>query len=350
MTHEKCCLGCGASLQTKNSQEKGYCLSLEKDYCQRCFRLTHYNDPVIDFRRSVDGSEMKKMIAEEKEALFIYVVDILSLTDFFRSEGLSQLRQRHVLLLINKIDLLPRNSCLSKIEKKIIAQLRKQDLTDIYLEGVYLTRKNDPHFKKLFAEFMAEHTFQKLIFMGAFNAGKSTLLNYLLEDKRFTTSIYPSTTLSLQAVEREGILYYDSPGSVNDHNFLLNVEVDDLKKLATQHTIKPQVFQLYEDQSYLLENIFQMDVVAKEKTSVIFYFANALPLHRTKTMNVARYLETQKDAFSFQNTRMSEFTFQYIGRKDYEIPGLGFITVHNAKAVRFYVPQRTKVWEREVLL
>ena len=40
----KKCLGCGAILQDQDAKAKGYVKKLDQDYCQRCFRLNHYND------------------------------------------------------------------------------------------------------------------------------------------------------------------------------------------------------------------------------------------------------------------------------------------------------------------
>ena len=42
--------GCGATLQSTNSNNVGY-IPAEKyelaNYCERCFKITHYNSPII---------------------------------------------------------------------------------------------------------------------------------------------------------------------------------------------------------------------------------------------------------------------------------------------------------------
>ena len=44
MCSMKKCKGCGAPIQNKDPKMTGYSINLEQDYCQRCFRLTHYGD------------------------------------------------------------------------------------------------------------------------------------------------------------------------------------------------------------------------------------------------------------------------------------------------------------------
>ena len=40
----KKCKGCGAILQSKDQNAPGYTPKENSDYCQRCFRLIHYDD------------------------------------------------------------------------------------------------------------------------------------------------------------------------------------------------------------------------------------------------------------------------------------------------------------------
>ena len=77
------CIGCGALIQTDNKNEIGYTpmsallKSFENDevFCQRCFRLRHYNEiqPVNltddDFRRLLE------QIADTN-SLVVYVMDV----------------------------------------------------------------------------------------------------------------------------------------------------------------------------------------------------------------------------------------------------------------------------------
>ena len=85
MTEAIHCIGCGAIIQTENPHELGYTpkqLSKRNGnrevYCQRCFRLRHYNDiqdvqlTDDDFLRLLNG-------LGTEDALIVNVVDILTL-------------------------------------------------------------------------------------------------------------------------------------------------------------------------------------------------------------------------------------------------------------------------------
>ena len=77
------CIGCGALIQTTNPNELGYTplSALEKGiesgevYCQRCFRLRHYNE-IQDV--SLTDDDFLRLLNEigEKDALIVNVVDI----------------------------------------------------------------------------------------------------------------------------------------------------------------------------------------------------------------------------------------------------------------------------------
>ena len=110
------CIGCGAAIQTREKEEAGFtpASALEKGletgqvYCQRCFRLRHYNE-ISDVHISDD--DFIKLLHEvgESDALVVNVIDIF---DFNGSviPGLSRfVSGNDVLLVGNKKDILPKS-------------------------------------------------------------------------------------------------------------------------------------------------------------------------------------------------------------------------------------------------
>ena len=73
------CKGCGAFLQDSDADKMGYVPNLENNrgYCQRCFRLTPFNElPKIvathaDYQKVVDTVLVKK-------GLIVFVVELFS--------------------------------------------------------------------------------------------------------------------------------------------------------------------------------------------------------------------------------------------------------------------------------
>lgn len=77
------CIGCGAQIQTEDKEKAGYtpASSIKKAeetgdlYCQRCFRLRHYNE-IVDVH--ITDDEFLKLLHEvgDSDALVVNVVDI----------------------------------------------------------------------------------------------------------------------------------------------------------------------------------------------------------------------------------------------------------------------------------
>ncbi len=71
----KYCKGCGVRLQDEDREALGYTPKLDKDYCQRCFRIRHYDDVMISMQQGIDGAQVLQRIARY-DALILWVVDI----------------------------------------------------------------------------------------------------------------------------------------------------------------------------------------------------------------------------------------------------------------------------------
>ena len=93
------------SLQNENKQAIGYTPKMEADYCQRCFRIRHYDDVVISMKQGIDSDEMLARIAK-LDALIVWVVDLF---DFEANmiKGLNRhLMGKDILMVATKRDLL----------------------------------------------------------------------------------------------------------------------------------------------------------------------------------------------------------------------------------------------------
>ena len=69
------CQGCGALLQHDRPQEAGYTPKAGSVLCQRCFRLTHYDDLQFSMREGIDPDRILAQI-HAMDALILWVVDL----------------------------------------------------------------------------------------------------------------------------------------------------------------------------------------------------------------------------------------------------------------------------------
>lgn len=328
----KKCLGCGAILQTEDISKKGYVKLITQDYCQRCFRLTHYNDLTIDMKNAIARKDVLNAI-KEINGLFVLVVDIMAIEAALSRDIVNVLKGKDVLLIINKYDTLPANVNMKKIEA-YLEEVVTIKMKGINIIDILLTQKFDPGFKELFISTIKQLDYDEILFIGNVNAGKSTIINKLLEDNRLTVSRYPSTTLDFNQMNIEGYTIIDTPGLVDDYSMIMYIKQDELKNVLITDTLKPKIFQLYEVQSYFIEGIFRLDVYpAKKNASVIFYVNNLLNIHRTKTTNADNYFEKHKDELDICMTEPMTKEIVLDGNCEMVVNGLGIISLKGVEKV-----------------
>lgn len=259
----KKCLGCGAVLQNSHADQAGYVKNLEQNYCQSCFRLRHYRD----FKRvqaEVNDSDTLAFIESFNGHIF-WVCDILRLSQSLHSGLIRSLRGKRVVLLLNKMDLLPKSISLSKLKQKVILILKDErlELEDI----LFVSAKEGASLKQL--ESYLEDDI--CAFVGNVNAGKSSLLNRLFANEELSISPVPSTTAQVIELKTAYGKVYDTPGLRSDTKIFKKLNDDMIVRLAPQKRLKAQVFQIYEPQSFVLGNLAAITVYPKKDASVVSY-------------------------------------------------------------------------------
>lgn len=343
----KKCLGCGAILQDKDEKAQGYVKKLEQDYCQRCFRLSHYNDLTIDMKDAIMREDVLKQL-QKLDKLFILVIDVMAMESALSKDISEVLKAKDLILVINKYDTLPKNVNMEKMEK-YIEELVIRNLSGSRILDVLVTHKKDQYFNDLFFESVARSGHQSMVFCGNVNAGKSTIINKLIAQETLTISRYPSTTLDFNVMRFNDLELIDSPGLVDYSNMIMHVEQSELKRLMISETIRPLVFQFYEDQSYLIDGIFRIDVKAKDHNgSIIFYINRALDVHRTKTINADSYYQKHVDEFAMKpknmyvrNMKISQASVEVV------VNGLGVIALKGVKEINIHTDKKIDIKTRK---
>ncbi|MBR3692979.1 MAG: ribosome biogenesis GTPase YqeH [Erysipelotrichales bacterium] len=341
------CLGCGAPLQNTDPKVVGYTPKLEGGYCQRCFRLTHYDDVVMMVEQGVSDASVYEDVSK-MDCLVCLVVDLFDLEGSLIPSLHRHIGDKDVLLIGTKRDLLPVTMSDNKLWRFVQSKLKEENIRvrgfcvcankgrdgiDGVIEGIKMYSKGRP-----------------CVFMGAANVGKSSLINTLLRKESITTSRYPGTTIAMMKIDSEYGDIYDTPGVKRRDNIVHYLNSQDIKKVLPTKTVKPRNYQLYEPQSLALGGIVRVDLPEGKRTSVTCYCNDSIPIHRGKSEKAeelwnkhygALLAPTLQDCTYPKDFMRHEFTLEKDKKMDVMIHGFGWIAFSSEEKQRIavYVPK-----------
>ncbi|HEU5139047.1 MAG TPA: ribosome biogenesis GTPase YqeH [Bacillales bacterium] len=369
MADQEICIGCGAPIQTEDKKAIGYAppASLERDpvLCQRCFRLKHYGE-VQDVPLGDD--DYLKLINRigETDALVVKIVDIFDFTGSWLPGIHRFAGDNDVLLVGNKIDLLPKSTNQHQLKNWMRRSAKEFGLKakDAYL----ISAQTGEGIDELASGIDRYRDGKDVYIVGCTNVGKSTFINRLLrqfseDDHRYeiTTSMFPGTTLNLIdfALDGESNLY-DTPGVINRDQIAHLLNKKELKQVTPKKEIKPKIYQLEEGQTLFFAGLARLDYSRGEKRPFTCYFSNDLYIHRTKLENADEVYERQVGELlsppeSFRSESFPPLVKHDFSVKDEKIDivfsGLGWVTIQSGKGnVSAYAPKGVGVSIRESLI
>lgn len=360
------CVGCGALMQTTDSQHSGYLpfSALKKTFesdqllCQRCFRLRHYNEiqPVEltddDFIRLLNTLSTTK-------ALIVYVVDVFDITGSIIN-GLSRFvgKNNPVLVVANKVDLLPKSLNKNRLKNWLQAQFKEQGLQPV---DILLTSATHPqNLDQVLAVIDEQRHGQDVYVVGVTNVGKSTLINQIIKSRTgvehlITTSRFPGTTLDkIEIPLEDGQQLIDTPGIIKADQMAHLLVSQDLKYVLPKNEIKPRTYQLNDQQTLFIGGLARFDFRVGERTAVTAYFENNLSLHRTKLEGADTFY--QKHAGALLKPVVAEdypliaHDFKATTKTDLVFAGLGWITLPAGMQVTGWAPKGVAVTVRKAMI
>ncbi len=363
------CAGCGVQLQSDSPELPGFlpaaAMGREPVICQRCFRIRHYNEAASV---AVDQDEFLKLLGTigSTDSLVVHIVDLYDFEGSLISGLQRFVGNNPVLLVVNKLDLLPKAINVNRIRNWVQKQAKAEGLRTVDI--VLCSAKRNIGFEHVIEALERHRGDRDVYVVGATNVGKSTLINRLIRDysdmeRELTTSRYPGTTLDAVHIPLDdGKAIIDTPGIVYETRLTEVVPRSFLGTLLPDKPIKPLVYQLNSGQSLFMGSLVRFDFVEGDRGSFTFYISNALNVHRTKIERAESLYEDHRGGLlggptleELENipawTRHS-LRIKRGMKQDVFISGLGWIQVNAASGalIDVYAPKGVKVMLRDSLI
>ena len=300
------CSGCGAPLQTEFPDQPGYvpvsALAREQAVCRRCFRITHYGE----FSHSVvPPQEYERQLGTivSHPGTVMYVLDVFDIPASLVS-GLERFVQSsRVVLVVNKVDLLPVDVNYLYLTKWIEQTIRHTGVNPA--DVVFVSAKSDIGIELLMDSVTVPGT-DRVYVVGMANVGKSSILNRWLQHAGsgkqpvFTVSKVPGTTLGLSAVDVTQptggtVSVVDTPGLIREGGITHFLCPDCLQSVVPSSRLRPRVYQLNPGQTLFFGNAARLDFVAGVRQGVVCYVSNDLVIHRTKLENAQSFQDLHQE-------------------------------------------------------
>lgn len=363
------CSGCGIALQSESSDKPGYlpesAARREPVICQRCFRIKHYNEASSVTVHQDDFLRLLGSIGTT-DSLVIHIVDLYDFEGSLISGLQRFVGNNPVLLVVNKIDLLPKGMNMNRIRNWVQRIAKEQGLRT--LDIILCSAKRNMGFEHVIEAIEKHRRGRDVYVVGATNVGKSTLINRLIRDysdmeRELTTSRYPGTTLDAVYIPLDdGKAIIDTPGIVYETRLTEVVPRSFLGSLLPDKPIKPLVYQLNEQQTLFLGSLIRFDFVEGERQSFTLYISNALNVHRTKLERADELYEDHKGELlggpsreeleSIPEWSRHSLRIKSGERQDIFVAGLGWIQANGVTGalVDVYAPKGVKVLLRPSMI
>ncbi len=300
----KKCKGCGIKLQTENENEQGYIPNKDKDYCMRCYRLTHYND--MQNNIDIKNQDILKKLATKKGICF-FICDVFNIN----KETFSYYKQIKMpkVLVISKIDIIQKHIALNKIANHLINNYNIKD--QIFFVSVF----KNYGLKNLLTFIQSLN--ETIYFCGMTNAGKSSILNALFS-KGLTVSSMPNTTLDFVKVEKN---IYDFVGL----NYQKPLPQNLLKYLKITKAINPKIMPLKENADLLINDLMIIDSNIK----------NTFTVFASTSLEIKKIYNKKHDYY-----KLEPLLIDVPKESNLIFKGLIFIYIKNKCYLKIYTPYK----------
>jgi len=414
------CVGCGAKLQTEDPSTIGYVppFKLTENHrfvCQRCYYMVyrtrveeHLKMGATEETTNKDILQSLKLFEQRlenicsKRCIIVYMIDIFDFDGSFIDKLPSLVGNNPVVLIVNKMDLLPEDINIGRLYLWVKKQCEARGLSKIHRIH-FVSCKNDLRMGEAKADIirLVQYLHSDVYVVGCTNVGKSTFINHFLsgsiverkkgeellnhlglkpgqfsltelkraqKDKKapqLTTSSFPGTTLNPIRVHfGRAHSMYDTPGIVQPHQITHCLHSEEIKMVLPKKRVRVVSFRLREGKCILFGGLARIEMLQGKPFFFTVFMSNEVKVHPSTTEKVNELLETHvggllKPPISWRrykelgNFKAKEFEIEGVGwsqsSHDIVVSGLGWIAVTGCGKlkIRVVAPKGVGVFLRE---
>lgn len=365
----KRCFSCGAILQCDDPKADGYInpQTFEKYgagsllLCERCFSETRYN---LTPRASSVSEDMLEMVkdAKRKDALIVYVVDLFSFEASFPPELVEILTGMRMIVLGNKLDLLPEKIDHETLREYVAHRFRVAKLSVTHNDVYLLTLSAQADVREIAEEVERRREGKDVLIIGSSRAGKTAFRDaYLrcfsnISHHPIVTSNYGETSLPVMHIPLDDkSTLFDSPGIELNNDVRGLVPSSVRRKIVPNKAVKPRKFVLSKGSVLAIEGLAAIALKEGKRTPVYLYckdelrvstfsmkhlddnFFGKIKSQKMKVFDPAHSSSNDFDAF--------ELTVTEKGDRDIGIEGLGWISFEaGAQVFALLVPKCVSIY------
>lgn len=303
--------------------------SEKKVICKRCHGLQNFGEVPESLRPGWTEEPLLSQQAfrdlllpiKEKPAVIIALVDLFDFSGSVLPELDAIAGDNPVIIAANKVDLLPPSMGNTRAENWVRRELEYlgiKSLANIGGAVRLVSCKSGFGLSRLLdkARTLADDMDCDIYVVGAANAGKSTLMNFVLNknnedspENKFkgkrragnsnarkgliTTSPLPGTTLKfIKADLGDGRALYDTPGLLVPGTLTQLLTPAELKMVVPKRKVEPITFRVEPGKCVLIGGLARIEVIGDSKPFLFtFFVSNEIKLHPTKADKADEFLQ-----------------------------------------------------------
>jgi len=289
-------------------------LAQKKVICKRCHGLQNFGKVDDSLRPgwtdepTMSQEQFRELLRpiSEKPAVVVALVDLFDFGGSVLRELDGIAGDNPVILAANKADLMPSKMGKQRVENWVRRELEYMGVQSIANIGGavrLVSCKTGQGVAEMMekARELAEEVNGDVYVVGAANAGKSTLINYILSRDRekpvgkiragnrnqlkgaLTTSPLPGTTLKFIKIDLgEGKSLYDTPGLLVPGTITQLLTPEELKMVCPKKKVEPITFRVSSGKCVLVGGLAKIEVVDDSRPFLFtFFVSNDIKLHPT---------------------------------------------------------------------